>query len=521
MAAKKAKLEEQFQERAATEFKNTSNLFQGICIFVNGYTKPSSDELRLLMMRHNGVYHYYMRPRSTTHIIASNLPYSKIVMYKKSQNPLPICKPEWITDSLDAGRLLNYQDYLLYSHHTKTQPKLAFAKSIENTLEFESGKNERIGTKEARNLVSDSSSSIIKETVGACDVSESINTSNIVKGKFPVKESTSRSINSTKNPEFLSEFYNNSRLHHISTMGATFKDYINELRDKSDNIFPGLERLKELKRSRKELETLERVNSEDEDELLDSSPDTVVVKKETIVMHIDMDCFFVSVGLRNKPELKGLPVAVTHAKGSKPPQNASTREQEMKMYKERFKEKLSKVSKVGERSDGTSTAGDDKVYENSSLSEIASCSYEARKAGIKNGMFLGQALKLCPELKTIPYDFEGYKEVSYALYDTVASYTLDIEAVSCDEMYADCTKIIVESGLKPLEFAEIIRKQITEKTGCPVSTGFGKNKLQARLATKKAKPNGQFHLESKNVQRYMSTISTRDLPGNKNCFAIV
>lgn len=55
-----------------------------------------------------------------------------------------------------------------------------------------------------------------------------------------------------------------------------------------------------------------------------------------------------------------------------------------------------------------------------SLSEIASCSYEARKAGVTNGMFMGAALKLCPNLKAIPYHFEGYKEVAYTLYDTIA-----------------------------------------------------------------------------------------------------
>lgn len=56
------------------------------------------------------------------------------------------------------------------------------------------------------------------------------------------------------------------------------------------------------------------------------------------------------------------------------------------------------------------------------MSEIASCSYEARALGLRNGMFMGTALRLCPNLKTIPYDFEGYKEVAYTLYDTVAQY---------------------------------------------------------------------------------------------------
>lgn len=100
----------------------------------------------------------------------------------------------------------------------------------------------------------------------------------------------------------------------------------------------------------------------------------------------------------------------------------------------------------------------------SSMSEIASCNYEARKAGLRNGMFLGQALKLCPNLQTIPYDFDGYKEVSYALYNTVASFTLDIEAVSCDEMFVDCTRLLTETNTHPLDFATFIRKEIKVTT---------------------------------------------------------
>lgn len=149
------------------------------------------------------------------------------------------------------------------------------------------------------------------------------------------------------------------------------------------------------------------------------------------------------------------------------------------------------------------------------MSEIASCSYETRKAGVKNGMFLGKALKICPNLKPIPYNFDGYTEVSYMLYDIVASYTLDIEAVSCDEMYADCTKILEESSLTPIQFATIIRQEIKEKTGCPVSTGFGSNKLLARLATRKAKPDGQFYIQQEHINDCISTFNVQDLPGNR------
>lgn len=109
-------------------------------------------------------------------------------------------------------------------------------------------------------------------------------------------------------------------------------------------------------------------------------------------MHIDMDCFFVSVGLRDRPDLKGKPVAVTHARTNKGNANNTDRQVEFSLYMQRLPE--------------GATGKIEDLDNNCSLSEIASCSYEARKYGIKNGMFLGAALKLCPDLKTIPYNFE-------------------------------------------------------------------------------------------------------------------
>ncbi|CAK9819394.1 DNA repair protein Rev1 [Anthophora quadrimaculata] len=473
MAAKQAKLEEQFLNEANNEVKS-SNIFQGIAIFVNGYTDPTADELRRLMMVHGGIYHNYMRPRVTTHIIASNLPYSKIVMYRKSQNPVPICKPEWITDSIKAGRILNFQNYLLYSQCTNIQPQLMYTvKNKESKTSSIVQVHNNIQIDEVHIPNSDDNK---VEEIEYSPMTEV--TSN------PTTSVSSRDAHSTKNSEFISEFYSHSRLHHIATMGTTFKDYVNDLRDKSNGKFPGVTKLKELR--------YKKVNSLLPDSQLNLSLETdfleenkTGVSQGPVIMHIDMDCFFVSVGLRDKPELRGLPVAVTHAKGNKNPAN----------NKQTLDSNTNRDEKHG------------------SLSEIASCSYEARKAGVKNGMFLGEALKICPNLKPISYDFEGYTEVSYTLYDTVASYTLDIEAVSCDEMYADCTKILEESCLTPLEFATVIRKEIKDKTGCPVSTGFGSNKLLARLATRKAKPNGQFYIQQEHINDCINTFNVEDLPG--------
>jgi DNA repair protein REV1 len=99
------------------------------------------------------------------------------------------------------------------------------------------------------------------------------------------------------------------------------------------------------------------------------------------------------------------------------------------------------------------------------------------------------------------------------LYNTLVSYTLDIEAVSCDEMYVDITDILTIFNLSVEGWATHIRNEIMSKTGCPCSTGFGANRLQARLATKKAKPAGSYHLKPEDVEVYMAEIAVADLPG--------
>merc|ERR1711902_308204 len=104
-------------------------------------------------------------------------------------------------------------------------------------------------------------------------------------------------------------------------------------------------------------------------------------------MHIDMDCFFVSVGLRKHPDLIGKPVAVTHSKGSNSttskPHNAESLKIEMSEYQKRLQQKTPQGFNAGE-------VAQDKVKTMTeaagiSMSEIASCSYEARAAGVKNG----------------------------------------------------------------------------------------------------------------------------------------
>ncbi|RXG58591.1 DNA repair protein REV1 [Armadillidium vulgare] len=520
MAAKISKLQGQFKDEAGNS-QERKGIFSGIAIFVNGYTNPTGEELKRLMIAHGGTYHHYYSRTHTTHIIASNLPNVKV----QNMNTDFIVNPNWITESISAGKLLDYKNYLLYTHQNRSQPKLTFGKvsssggkicgeSLEsnvpsvtsesnNTIDEKyiskntSTSNDKFSGKSSNNTIDEkyiskntstsndkfsgkSSNNTIDEkyiskntstSKDKCSGKSSLSTSNFGKicgeslesnvpsvssesnntidEKYTSKNTSTsddkcsgKSSLSTANPNFLSEFYNNSRLHHISTSGAMFKQYVKELQIKEDN-FIGREYLKSWLEER----GLSRTgNSFSGSEHVDRT-----------IMHIDMDCFFVSVGLINHPELVGQPVAVTHAtRNSQPKRNEKEFEKEVNQWKKKYLPNDDVMEeKTKENLEAPKSKSFSLIDDKCSMAEIASCSYEARKRGVKNGMFLGVALKLCPELKTVSYDFEGYTKVSRDLYDIVASYTKNIEAVSCDEMYVDLVDILKECQCSPMDFATL------------------------------------------------------------------
>ena len=343
---------------------------------------------------------FIIKPSSrTTHIIAKNLPDVKVKALRGNEN---IVHPTWVVECVKANKLLDFRRFLLYTNQRKDQPTIDFERIQPPSPHHGKDKNPLdISPKKA-----DSS---------------------------PAKKSLD-----AKDERFLGEYYNNSRLHLISTMKANFKSYVAQLREKnSDMRFP----------ERKELLKLPNDNN------IGTNDHT----KDKIIMHIDMDCFFVSVSLRKYPHLRGKPVAVAHGKGN-------SNEDAL-----------------------NSTNGTE------SRSEIASCSYEARNKGVANGMYVGSAKKLCPELQIIAYDFEGYQSVAKTLYNSVAKYTLDIQAVSCDEMLVDLSSILKDvRNLNVVDFAEKLRIDIYDATECTASVGMGPNILLAKLATRKAKPDGVY-----------------------------
>ncbi|XP_029386055.1 DNA repair protein REV1 [Echeneis naucrates] len=326
-------------------------------------------------------------------------------------------------------------------------------------------------------------------------------------------ESTSSSKSSAQllaqTGDLISEYYTHSRFHQISTWRTGFSEYVNELHSKRKAAggasFPGKERLRK---------SMALCSS-------DCQGTSASVSIKSCVLHVDMDCFFVSVGIRFRPDLKGKPVAVTSNRGQVrvPTRPGANPQLEQQYYQRKLTHTQQSRSDEdlyltpSQESPDSHNNGVDEDAAALSMAEIASCSYEARQAGVKNGMFFGKAKQLCPSLQSVPYDFEAYKEVALSMYEILAGFTHDIEALSCDEVLIDGSTLLAELGTHPEDLAKAIRADIKDKTGCCASVGMGSNILLARLATRKAKPDGQYFLKSEEVDDFIRDLPVTSLPG--------
>jgi len=405
MKIKNKKLIEQFKEDKL-RLGELTEIFRGVYVYVNGYTQPSANEIKMLMTQHGGGYSLHYSRKFTTHIIATSLAGVKL---QKMRSDQIVVTPNWISDCLKQGKLLNTKPYVLATANLNKVKK-----SIDS--HFTSSKGE--------------------------------STNHLAESR----------MSATSDKNFISEFYSRSRLHFISSWKTKLANYLKKLKE-SDVEMKGYSKL---------LEKYLHFQHE---------PSVLKKIKNKVIMHIDIDCFFVQASLMSHPHLKGKPIAVTHKS----------------------------------QSSDISTA----MQDSSSYSEIASCNYEARKYGVKNGMFFRFAKQLCPDIVCIPYNFEAYEQISMKFYEVMASFTHDIQAVSCDEMFVDLTYLInqLPSQITLDEVLKFIRQLVFETTKCTCSAGVGPNILIARLATKKGKPNGQFIVKNDDVEDFISSLNVNDLPG--------
>ena len=88
-------------------------IFRGIGVWVDGFTTPSSAEIKLLMMSHGGRFEQYFESSAVTHIIADQLAETHIMRYRRMKRPLPVVRALWVADSCQRGELLDICPYLL------------------------------------------------------------------------------------------------------------------------------------------------------------------------------------------------------------------------------------------------------------------------------------------------------------------------------------------------------------------------------------------------------------------------
>ncbi|XP_077211592.1 DNA-directed DNA polymerase isoform X2 [Tasmannia lanceolata] len=494
MEVKNQKLRNQFDADAssssATSGSNSiKGLFHGVSIFVDGFTIPSSQELRGYMLKHGGRFENYFSRHRVTHIICSNLPDSKVRNLRSFSGGLPVVKPTWVLDSVIANRVLSWVPYQLdqLANETRNQQKLSVffplkSNSKSEDVEIPAKVHENFET-EGSLPMGDSSKNKLLMEVGeflesksqrreesaclehenSCEVGMEGPSFTAVEGEDVVREAFQSSPNRPSasvssycfdnrdnkkspssrsqgpynqrhstlgDPNFVENYFKNSRLHFIGTWRSRYRKRFPQLLNGVKHGNPNINALS----------TSER----------------------TSIIHVDMDCFFVSVVLRKYPELLDKPVAVCHSDNPK----------------------------------GTA--------------EISSANYPARDYGVRAGMFVRDAKALCPHLVIFPYNFEAYEEVADQFYNILHKYCNKVQAISCDEAFLDVSHLESDD---PENIASIIRQEIFETTGCTASAGIAGNLLIARLATQTAKPNGQCFIPFDKVDDYFKNLPIKALPG--------
>ncbi len=173
------------------------------------------------------------------------------------------------------------------------------------------------------------------------------------------------------------------------------------------------------------------------------------------ILHIDMDAFYASVEQRDRPELRGRPVAV----GGRPESRAV----------------------------------------------VCAASYEARAFGVRSAIPMSRAIRLCPDLVVVPTDFARYRAASQEILDIFRSVTPLVEPLSLDEAYLDVTENSWGETLG-VHVARRIKHAIRERTGLTASAGVAPNKFLAKIASGWRKPNGLTVIAPERMERFLQGL---------------
>lgn len=180
------------------------------------------------------------------------------------------------------------------------------------------------------------------------------------------------------------------------------------------------------------------------------------------IIHVDMDCFFAAVEMRDNPALRDIPIAI----------------------------------------------GGSRVQRG----VISTANYPARKFGVRSAMPTAMALKLCPHLTLLPGRFDAYKEASVHIREIFSRYTSLIEPLSLDEAYLDVSDSVHCLGSATL-MAQEIRQTIFNELQLTASAGVAAVKFLAKIASDLNKPNGQYVITPADVPAFLKTLPLAKIPG--------
>lgn len=180
------------------------------------------------------------------------------------------------------------------------------------------------------------------------------------------------------------------------------------------------------------------------------------------IVHVDMDAFYVSVEIRDRPELANHPVAV-----------------------------------------GGKTAN---------RGVLTTCNYIAREYGVKSAMPSSIALRRCPKLIIVPGRMQVYEQVSQHIREIFSRYTPLIEPLSLDEAFLDVTECTLFRGSATL-IAQDIRQTIEKELKLTASAGIAPIKFVAKIASDMNKPNGQFVVRPEQVEAFIDALPLNKIPG--------
>jgi DNA polymerase-4 len=142
---------------------------------------------------------------------------------------------------------------------------------------------------------------------------------------------------------------------------------------------------------------------------------------------------------------------------------------------------------------------------------VTTCSYEARKFGVRSAMPMRKAMELCPHAIIVKSSYGQYAKYSAWVTNIIAANAPLYEKASIDEFYIDLTGM--DTFFNPLEWTIKLRQAIMDETGLPISFGLATNKLVAKIATDEAKPNGYLFVTPGKEKEFLAPLPVEKLGG--------